>query len=202
MKGRRLKKLIRAFYLLLIIACLMVTCGTLMLGAGFYLSSPLNLPQKADAIIALGGDSGTRVPRTLELFKAGHAHNVLIIRPVNRKTRQQEFTQLGARQENIFFDAAAKSTYEEAVNSLKLMQAQGWKHVLVVTDPPHVRRAEWTWGHVLKNTGLTYTVVATSPAWWDAEHWWRNRTSRAFVLSELKKLVYYVAAYGTGLAGH
>lgn len=201
MKRKRLKRTIRCLYTLLILACLLATGTILFLSAGFYLSAQADHPQKADAIVALGSNSGTRVARALEIFRQGQAPNVLIIRPAGRKTRQQEFMRSGARQENIFFDTGSDSTYEEAVNSLKLMKARGWKHVLIVTDPPHLRRVDWTWRHVLKGTGRTFALVATSPEWWDAEHWWRSRTSRSFVISEYKKLLFYLLAYGTGLAG-
>lgn len=201
MKRRWLNKSIRYMYAFLLLACLLATGTILFLSAGYYLSAQAGLPQKADAIVALGSNSEIRVSRTLEVFRQGQARNVLLIRPAGRKTRQQEFMRSGARPENIFFDTGSDSTYEEAINSLKLMKAQGWRHVLIVTDPPHIRRVDWTWRHVLKGTGLTYTLVATSPEWWDADHWWRGRVSRNFVISEFKKLVYYRLVYGTGLAG-
>lgn len=79
------------------------------------------------------------------------------------------------------------------------MQAQGWKHVLIVTDPPHVRRVDWAWGHVLKGTGLQYTLVESSPPWWNASHWWKNKISKDYVISEYKKYAYYILVYGIGI---
>ena len=40
---------------------------------GRFLSSPASLPQKSDLIIVLGGDSGFRAPKALELVQSiGH----------------------------------------------------------------------------------------------------------------------------------
>lgn len=198
MKSRRLKRIIRYLYGLLILACLLVIGTVLFFSAGFYLASPAAMPEKADAIIVLGGDGGARVARALEVFRQGYGRKVLIIRPQGKVALQQELRRSGARPEDIFFDSASKSTYEEAVNALRLIETRGWKHLLIVTDPPHMRRVGWTWRQVLKGSGVSFTLVATSAAWWDPEHWWRDQTARDFVVSEYKKLIYYVLMYGTG----
>jgi len=169
------------------------------LGAGYFLASPAAGPQKTHAIVVLGGDMrGWRSARALELFKEGYAPNVLFINPCTDRKRQ-EFMSAGARQENIFFETVSKNSYEEAQNSLRIMQAQGWQYVLIVTDPPHIRRVDWAWGHVLKGSGLRYTIVATSPPWWNAKNWWKNKTSKDFVLSEYSKLAYYILVHGIGV---
>ncbi|MBA4373105.1 MAG: YdcF family protein [Thermodesulfovibrio sp.] len=200
MKRNRLKRVLSYLYGTLILGGLLSIVTVLFCSAGFYLSSQAGIPEKADAVIALGGNGEARVARALDVFRQGHVKNVLIIRPIGKKERQQEFMRSGARKENIFFDLDSNNTYEEAVNSLKLMQARGWKHVLIVTDPPHMRRVSWTWRQVIRETGMTFTLVATSASWWNAEYWWRIKTSRDFVLSEYKKLLYYLLVYGTGLA--
>ncbi len=167
--------------------------------AGYFLASPASGPRKADAIVVLGGDIGCwRSALALELFKEGYAPNVLVINPCSDQERR-EFMNAGARQANIFFETVSKNSYEEAQNSLRTMQARGWKNVLIVTNPPHIRRVNWSWGHVLKGSSLRYVIVATSPPWWNAKNWWKNRTSKDFVLSEYIKLAYYIFVYGIGV---
>src|ERR1700752_390738 len=45
---------------------------------GKYLEAPVQFPDKADLIVALGGDAGERVRKALELYKASYAPYVLI----------------------------------------------------------------------------------------------------------------------------
>lgn len=65
----------------------------------------------------------------------------------------------------------------------------------MVSDPPHMRRLDWVWGKVFAGSGKSYVLIASEPAWWDAEHWWASEKSAQFVLTELIKMVYYVWKY-------
>lgn len=171
----------------------------LFFSAGDFLASPAAGPGKADAIVVLGGDIGCwRSARALALFKEGYAPNVLIINPCSDQERQK-FMNAGARKENIFFETVSKNSYEEAQNSLCTMRTRGWKYVLIVTNPPHIRRVNWAWGHVFRGSGLRYTIVASSPPWWNAKHWWKNEASRDLVLSEYLKLAYYILVHEIGV---
>ncbi len=69
---------------------------------------------------------------------------------------------------------------------------------MVVSDPPHMLRLRYTWGSVLRGTGLAYTLVATSPPWWPGWRWWRTTESASFVGNEVLKLGYYVVRYRFG----
>ncbi|MGO9016398.1 MAG: YdcF family protein [Dissulfurispiraceae bacterium] len=189
----------RGRYFLLTLLFLFAAAIYLFFSAGYFLASPASAPQKADAIVVLGGDIGCwRSTLAVELLKEKYAPNVLIINPCSDQERQ-EFMNVGARRENIFFETVSKNSFEEAQNSLRTMQARGWKYVIIVTNPPHIRRVNWSWGHVLNGSGLGYAIVATSPPWWNAKNWWKNETSRDFVLSEYMKLAYYIVVYGMGL---
>ena len=81
------------------------------------------------------------------------------------------------------------------MNPVPLLQAFGWKKALVVSDPPHMRRLDWVWGKVFAGSGKSYALVASKPAWWDAERWWASEKSAQFVLTELIKMGYYVWKY-------
>jgi len=189
----------RGRYFLLTLVFFFAAVIYFFFSAGYFLASPAVGPEKADAIVVLGGDIGCwRSARALELFKKGYAPNVLIINPCSDQERQ-EFMNAGARQENIFFETVSKNSYEEAQNSHCTMRARDWKYVLIVTNPPHIRRVNWSWGHVLKGSGLRYSIVASSPPWWNAKNWWKNKTSKDFVISEYIKLAYYIFVYGIGV---
>lgn len=94
--------------------------------------------------------------------------------------------------EAIILESAAGNSWEEAVNTLGLLRQHEWKRVLVVSDPPHMRRLDWSWGKVFRESGKEYVLVSTAPPWWDAAHWWRDEQATPFVLMEYIKLAYYI----------
>ena len=90
------------------------------------------------------------------------------------------------------------SDEREAVTVRERMQAEGLRTVMVVSDPPHMLRLRYTWGSVLRGTGIDYTLVATAPPWWPGWRWWRNPGASDFVGNEVLKLGYYVVRYRFG----
>lgn len=58
-----------------------------------------------------------------------------------------------------------------------------------------MRRLDWAWGRVFAGSGKSYVLVASEPAWWDAEHWWASEKAAQFVLTELIKMAYYLVKY-------
>ena len=182
--------------------------GVLLLAAGFlnagqFLVAPAQSPVKADLIFALGGDRGGRVDRVLEIYRAGLAPRVLLgSEGVHRKGRSAYLTWQsqylvgeGIPESVQLFDRRSASSWEEAVNTRGLMQELKLKHVLVVSDPAHMRRLAWIWGKVFAGSGLEFTLVSSEMEDWDAAHWWRNSPSAQFVFSEYIKLAYYFFNY-------
>lgn len=168
--------------------------------SGKFLSSPASSPQKSDLIIVLGGDAGARSLKGVELYNSGYAQKVLLTgledgeqetRPYYLNWRAQIFISKGIPKKNILFDIQSMNSWDEANNTLKLMKSYGWKSVIVVSDPPHLRRLHWVWGKVFKDSGLRYTLIAGVPQWWQADKWWSNEQAGKFVINEYVKLIYY-----------
>jgi uncharacterized SAM-binding protein YcdF (DUF218 family) len=109
--------------------------------------------------------------------------------------RARYLVEEGVPDKAILFDRAAKNSWQEAANALALMQAQNLQRVLVVSDPPHMRRLSWVWGKVLEGSGKEFVLVASDMDDWDAGHWWRTSASAQFVFGEYIKLAYYLAQY-------
>ena len=61
--------------------------------------------------------------------------------------------------------------------------------------PYHMRRLSWAWGKAFEGSGLAYTLVASSPAFWQPDVWWRDEMSGAAVIMEYIKLAYYLVKY-------
>lgn len=172
--------------------------------AGSYVSGPVDTPTKADLIVTLGGDAGERIVQASNLYVGRYAPRVLLTglefgseqtRGHYLEWRTAFLLEQMVPRDVIYFDLQSRNTWEEARNTRRLMETNGWRTVLVVSDPPHLRRLSWVWGKVFDGSPLQYRLVAAPMAAWDAPHWWRHEASAQFVLMELIKLAYYYVSY-------
>jgi uncharacterized SAM-binding protein YcdF (DUF218 family) len=170
------------------------------LGAGEFLEAPAQAPLKADLLVALGGDDGGRAGRVLELYRDGYAPKVLLTgEGVNSRARTHYLSwrarylvDAGIPESALLYDRRSTSSWDEAVNVLQLMRERNLDRVLVVSDPPHMRRLSWVWGKVFSGSGKAYVLAASDMDDWDAAHWWRTSPSAQFVFGEYIKLLYYL----------
>jgi len=173
------------------------------LGAGHFLVAPAQPPVKADLIFALGGDSGGRVNGALDLYRKGFAPRVIVgSEGVHSKTRAaylgwhaRFLVDGGVPERALILDRRSTSSWDEALNTLQVMREQKLDHVLVVSDPPHMRRLSWVWGKVFEGSGKQFTLVGSDMEGWDAAHWWRTSPNAQFVFAEYIKLAYYFFTY-------
>jgi len=172
-------------------------------GAGHFLEAPAQAPAKADLIFSLGGDNGGRADRGLELYRAGFAPKILLgAEGVNSKTRAAYLSwraryllDAGVAPQALLYDRRSVSSWDEAIHALRLMREMKLDRVLVVSDPPHLRRLSWVWGKVFAQSGKAFILVASNAEGWDAAHWWRDSSNAQFVFGEYIKLAYYVIQY-------
>jgi uncharacterized SAM-binding protein YcdF (DUF218 family) len=177
-------------------------CATIFLGLGLIVSMHASKPEKADVIIVLGGDNGLRVRKGAELYRAGYASNILLTgidshyyRPRHPNWRERRLMERGVPRGNIMVDIWSESSWEEAENSSDIMKKKGWKTALVISDPPHMLRLHKAWNKAFAHSGKRFILVKTTPSWWNPFLWWINPVSYQFVMSEIKKNVYYLLAY-------
>lgn len=190
-------------WLLIAVAVMIVAVGVLSV-AGRFVSGPADVPVKADLIVALGGDGGSRVKEAQRLFAEGYAPRILltgieqgdpVARPAYLEWRAAFLASRGVPVDVILFDSRSGNSWEEARNTLALMRQKGWRSVLVVSDPPHMRRLSWAWRKVFAGSGVEFRLIASQMPGWKAESWWSNEKSAQFVLIELIKLMYYTINY-------
>lgn len=157
-------------------------------------------PEKADLIILLGGGTGSRTQAAADIYKHGYASRIVLTglengyptaRPVYLEWRARYLVDVGVPELALIFDRASSNTWQEAVNTMRLMQDMDLRRVIVVSDPPHMRRLSWVWTKVFAGSGKEFRLVAAPMLSWDAGHWWRNETTAQFVIMEYVKLVYY-----------
>jgi uncharacterized SAM-binding protein YcdF (DUF218 family) len=174
------------------------------LNAGRFLEAPAQVPRKADLLAALGGDNGGRAHRTLELYRDGFAPRVLLTGPEGGHSRTRGtylhwraryLVDQGIPESALLFDRQSANSWEEAQNTLRLMRELKLERVLVVSDPPHLRRLSWVWGKVFEGSGKTFLLVPSDMENWDAARWWKSSPNAQFVFGEYIKLAYYLAQY-------
>ncbi|HXX84537.1 MAG TPA: YdcF family protein [Casimicrobiaceae bacterium] len=187
----------------LVVALVVTACAGVyaIRHAGYWLQAPAQAPVRADAIVVLGGDDGARALRGLQLYRDGYAPLLVLTGvahgetapPVELTWRADFLVARGVPRSALSFEFESKSSYAEAVNILAQMRRQRWQRVIVVSDPPHMRRLAWTWAHVFEGSDLKYVLVASDPAWWSPGDWWRDEASGSFVIMEFIKFGYYIA---------
>jgi hypothetical protein len=177
-------------------------CATLYLGLGFLVSLYASKPVKADVIVVLGGDNGLRVQKGAELFKSGYAKNILLTgidgrhyQPNHPNWRERKLIGLGVPKKAINVDTWSETTWEEAESAAETMEKKGWKNAIVVSDPPHFLRLHQTWSKAFSGSSKRFVLVPTHPSWWHPLLWWQNKTSYRFVISEVKKNLFYSVIY-------
>jgi uncharacterized SAM-binding protein YcdF (DUF218 family) len=148
---------------------------------------------QSDLIVVLGGDGGSRIKRGIELYAAGRAPRILVINPAEYSS--QCLNTSAILPASILTETKSRNSHDEAVNTLAVMKRNNWQNAVVVSDPPHMRRLDLTWGRLFNQTGYRYKLAASRPEWWDARFWWQNSFSAKFVLSEYAKLVWYWIRY-------
>lgn len=168
---------------------------------GSWLAAPMADPIVADAVIVLGGDGGNgRAAKAGELFRAGFAGQLVLTgvsgKPgaavgVKNDPRVKFLESLGVPASVLLFDSVSRNSWEEALNVRRIMDEKGWRRVLVVSDPPHLRRLQLAWGHALSDGGRHFALVASEADWWNPDAWWRNERSARFVGRETLGLLYY-----------
>lgn len=189
---------------LILVFCSVLLAGAVFTRAGTFLASPEQQPLPADAMVILGGDAGARTMRGIELYGRNLSRYIVltgledgepVAQPYYLNWRSQMLIAGGVKQGEIAFNTAAKNSWGEAVATLQLAQQHRWKRIMVISDPPHMRRLLWVWSKVFKGSGVDVVLVAGTPWWWNAERWWSNELSARFVVNEYLKLAYYVLKY-------
>lgn len=202
---------VRRTLLLLVVAAAAAT-GWLLYYGGRYLQHEDPL-RKADAIFVLAGTRFERPVEGIELYKAGYAPLVVLSpgrpEPVETLLRQRgvrvpyevevqrdALVQLGVPPEAI--DATigyVDNTAQEADLLRAMVQARGWRRVIVVTSKYHTRRSGFAFRRGLAGTGVEVIVRASRYDPSDPANWWRTRADLRSAGLEWIKL----AAYRLGL---
>jgi uncharacterized SAM-binding protein YcdF (DUF218 family) len=155
-----------------------------------------NGPQKADAIVVLGGDDGgERILKAAQLAQAGYAPHVMVDGPANLLGHESDMTIAYAERRgypaNLFrgfpLPAGMNSTRAETEYVGKYLKEQGIQTILLVTSNFHTHRAASLMRR--QNPGLKVAIVAAPDSSFTPGTWWKSREGRKIFLFEWMKTI-------------
>ena len=134
-------------------------------------------PQVSDAVMTLGGGVGEsgrvgqgyeeRAASAVKLYKEGLAKKIVyssgyryIMKEAEVMKALSEF--MGVDAGDIILDEDANNTYEMVMHLKRLAQDSGWKKVLMVSSPYHMKRLKMLCDKNLKDLRIHYVPVEMS----------------------------------------
>lgn len=167
-------------------------------------------PIKSDVIVCLGGGSGERIKKSLELYKKGYSTSKLLILTADNRTKKEKDLNMDDKRisyikEQNFSDINIahekdniKSTRDEMLFIKNYMLENNYSSVIIVSDIPHSRRIKSLLSILnVKNDGkLSFNLVGSDLDWWDNDTYYKNKKGQVFAMYESLKLIHTYIAYG------
>jgi uncharacterized SAM-binding protein YcdF (DUF218 family) len=188
---------------------LLVLAGLVMLpAAGRFLVVADPLPAHADAIVVLAGSLRDRTLEAARLYRTGLAPRVVVTRetlppgdvalraagvelPDSDALARRALIGLGVPPSAIVtLRRRAQSTASEARTIARWACARGLRALVVVTSPPHTRRARLVLARAL-GPGIALSVRPSRAGGFAGARWLRVRRDTKAVLSEWEKLAHH-----------
>ncbi|MGC0362815.1 uncharacterized SAM-binding protein YcdF (DUF218 family) [Rhodococcus sp. 27YEA15] len=141
-----------------------------------YVNPVIDVPEKADAIIVLGGDHDGREEYGLSLAEQGYAPQIIFSNPYRSTDAKMNAICGGTYDfELSCFKPDPSTTRGEGQEIRRRAQAQGWTRIIVVTFVPHVSRSRYI---ISRCWDGEIDVVADRkplPVWvWAANYVWQT----------------------------
>jgi uncharacterized SAM-binding protein YcdF (DUF218 family) len=148
--------------------------------AVWWVASPLRLmepPRPVDAIVVFGGGVGEsgqagggyqeRVVSAVDLYRAGYARAIVFSSGFRFAMREAEVMRdlaiaNGIPPDAVTLEDRAANTHENVEFSNAILRKHGWKSILLVSSPYHMRRAVLTWRAVAPDVTVVPTPVERS----------------------------------------
>jgi uncharacterized SAM-binding protein YcdF (DUF218 family) len=181
----------------------LATWKPLAISYGKWLAAGESSP-KGDMSVLLSGNNPARVETLINLYAEGNVGAVYYAAGIDEtrshlENYQRIFAKYAVPKENLYCgDSLVESTYNEAQTFKRKLAAikPPVKTIVLVSDRYHLRRGVWSFQHIFGDD-LKIKAYATpsSPEIADPE-WWKYQSSRIYVLSETRKLAFYMVYYG------
>lgn len=167
---------------MILLACLLIIWA----GHAVWLYNNLDVGEEAvvsDVIIVPEGGDG-REREAVNLLLDGYSESDrIIVSPLYVEEYDLDlshsYLEAGADSSQLIAENEATSTYTNAVNTLEIMEANGWDSALVVTSDYHTRRTRMIYERVNKDYQFDLTYIA-------AYHYWDDDVLTYFDAAELR----------------
>ena len=175
-----------------------------LVGIGHWLdvSDPL---AKADAIVAISGDTGARAETAIALWKQGYAPLLIFSggssdpqSVASAELMKRAAVAAGVPTNAIAVEGASATTEENAQRVAELMKSRGLVSAILVTSPYHQRRAAMLFEREFGRVALSFRNHPADDPEWDPNLWWTADPSRSLTVLELAKLGALVAGQRAG----
>lgn len=198
--GRSLGPILIIFGILITV-CLFV----LLLPFGFrkiagllIIADPL---EKADAGVVLGGGDETRIDEAASLYKEGYIRYLVLTDTgaelANYDTRYVDEMRIKAVRMGVpvnliyITKKLSDSTVEEAQAVKIVAHEQGFRSLVVITDPYHTYRTRLVYQDVFASDDISIIVHPVQNHWYQPTTWWKSVKGWQMTLLEYIKLARY-----------
>lgn len=161
-------------------------------------------PEKADAVLVLGGGMDSRPFAAADFYRRGLAPLVLVadtskspavklkVAPQDTEVARGILRKLGVPDSAVqSFGNEVTSTREEAAGLRQWLEQHPVKRLIIPTDPFHTRRVRYIFERELRGTGVQLTVTSISNDRYDPLAWWKSEEATLHFQNEGIKLAYY-----------
>jgi putative ribosome biogenesis GTPase RsgA len=166
---------------------------------GYFLDITTNKIKKSDVIICMGGGSGDRLRKSIQLYKLRKSeYNYILSIDANIKDRNRKNKVLIEKDfKNIEYLDFVKNTYEELLLIKRIVLKNKYKNIIIVSTPAHSRRIDLLIKMYLnfKKNNISYTLVSSDLKWWNKNNLLDNKKSIKAGISELSKITYNIIYY-------
>ena len=161
------------------------------IGAVLIIADPL---KKADAAVALSGDSGDRISEAATLFDQEYVRYLFLTNTDETSVRNMESmaNKLGFPYRKILVtEAVVSNTVEEAKAIRQLAEKEGVSSLIIITDPFHTLRTRVIFRDQLRGSEIDLQVRPVRDHWYRSDTWWKTAEGRQYTWEEYFKVFMY-----------
>lgn len=148
---------------------LFILIGVILLTCLFFVESyPIILnnlivdeePVQSDIIIVPEGQEYVRANKAAELLNEGYSNSGKIMVSPITDTNVDIYEKFGVDRQQIIPETEATSTYENAVNTLKMMDERGFDSAIITSSDYHMLRTKMIYERINREYDFELTYVA------------------------------------------
>ncbi len=156
--------------------------------------------EKSDVIIVLGTDpKGDREAWAAKLYEKGLANRIIMCgyevgwQSSTAEIMKRHAVHLGVPEQAIILDYGWNNngTWDNAINSLKIIKENNFKSAIVVTSNYHTRRSRYAFRKVFRDSNVRILISPCPGGSFSPGEWWKSRGLVKSVFLEYTKLIYY-----------